>query len=91
MKERKCANCNNWSPHNLYSFVGYCYEKKKLSFSEYFCELFIELELEEEFYWCGTCRSIIESEEVKEHISKRHRISRRAFMDPDYREEIYEG
>lgn len=91
MKEKRCANCNKWSPHNLYSFVGYCYEKKEMSLFESFCELFVELKFEEGFYWCETCRSIVEFEDIKEHMSKEHSIFRKAFLDSDYREEIYEG
>ncbi|MCS7144368.1 MAG: hypothetical protein NZ879_05035 [Archaeoglobaceae archaeon] len=91
MKERRCAKCGNWSPHILYSFVGYCCEKKEFSFHESLCEFFIELSFEEDFVWCNTCKTLILSEESEEHLSKGHGVFKRVFLDSDYREEIYEG
>ncbi|MCX8172854.1 MAG: hypothetical protein N3D09_04505 [Archaeoglobaceae archaeon] len=91
MQERKCFSCGNWLPHILYSFVGYCCKRGEFSIYEFGCDSFIEVRVEGGFLWCETCKSFIESEEVREHIYLGHRIFRGIFLDPDYREEIYEG
>jgi len=88
---RRCESCFNWSPHIKYSFVGFCLKKGETSFRESFCEFFTELKFEEEFLYCEDCKTFIFSEELEEHLEKRHCIFRSVFLDWDYREEVYEG
>ncbi|MCX8195860.1 MAG: hypothetical protein N3F67_02110 [Acidilobaceae archaeon] len=45
----------------------------------------------ERLYWCSTCRIKLTREEAALHWSHGHRIFRSAYVEPDVKEEIYEG
>jgi len=43
------------------------------------------------FYWCASCRVRLTREEASTHWVQGHRVVRGAYVDPDVRDEIYEG
>jgi hypothetical protein len=43
------------------------------------------------FYWCATCKVRLAREDALTHWTLGHRVVRGAYVDPDVRDEIYEG
>jgi len=87
-----CSKCAYWLPHVHYPMVGYCTLLNTITFEDYYCEGYSKVDVEvDRFYWCSTCRVRLTREEARHHWSLGHRISRGAYVDPDVREEIYEG
>lgn len=87
-----CSTCVNWLPHVAYPFIGYCTLWGTTVFEDYYCSSYSRVAVDtERFYWCSTCKIRLTFEEARQHWALGHRISRGAYVDPDVREEIYEG
>ncbi|MCS7107398.1 MAG: hypothetical protein NZ902_04775 [Acidilobaceae archaeon] len=62
------------------------------TFDDYYCASYSVMELKaERLYWCSTCKTRLGREEAMLHWSYGHRIFRSAYVEPDVKEEIYEG
>lgn len=87
-----CFNCANWLPHVHYPFAGYCTVWGGITFEDYYCAKHVMMSVDVEwFYWCATCKVRLTREEALTHRALGHRVVRGAYVDPDVREEIYEG
>lgn len=91
-RESQCASCWNWLPHAHYPFLGYCLVWREVTFEDQRCPSYTPVSVEiDRFYWCATCKARLSREEAISHWSEGHRLYRSAFIEPDVREEIYEG
>lgn len=87
-----CYNCDSWLPHIHYPFIGYCTVWGQTTFEDYYCSRYSRITIaNDRFYWCATCKVRITKEEALAHWSLGHRVVKGAYVDPDVREEIYEG
>ncbi len=87
-----CFNCANWLSHVHYPFVGYCIIWAKVTFEDYYCSRYEGMSVDvDRFYWCATCKIRLTMDEAVIHWVSGHRIVRGAYVDPDVRDEIYEG
>ncbi|MDM7275302.1 MAG: hypothetical protein P3X22_004170 [Thermoprotei archaeon] len=87
-----CSSCWNWLPHVHFPFVGYCTLWGITTFEDYYCSSYKLTSVDRErFYWCATCKIRLNREEAVSHWIMKHRVFRGAYVEPDIREEIYEG
>jgi hypothetical protein len=87
-----CFNCANWLPHAHYPFAGYCTVWGEVTFEDYYCSRHARMNVDaDRFYWCATCKVRLTREDALTHWTLGHRIVRGAYVDPDVRDEIYEG
>ncbi|MEM4845686.1 MAG: hypothetical protein QXE41_05280 [Acidilobaceae archaeon] len=87
-----CASCWNWLPHVHYPFIGYCSIWLVTTFDDYYCLNYEPVSVSgDRFYWCSTCKLRLTRDDAIIHWNGNHRIFRAAYVDPDVREELYEG
>ena len=87
---RICAYCKYWRPHVFYDYLGYCEKHGRITLEDDTCPDWEPLEIREgEFYWCSTCKTRVAWDEARELLKKGHRLHRRAYVEPDIKDELY--
>lgn len=87
-----CSTCDYWRPHVHYGVVGLCTRWGKMTHQDDYCQEWKPVDLRsQEYYWCYTCKMRVTREEAESHASRGHRVYKSAYVDPDVKEEIYEG